>query len=98
MTYRYLDPSEPSIVGAVTEANLRAGIDDRDPAQSLGDLRAALALALRLLRIEDGRLVAGPSDTEIMMEVRRLRELADGDGPGHRGQRRRSRPGSAHTR
>jgi hypothetical protein len=78
VNYRRLDPSEPSIVGAVTEANRQAGIDDRDPVQSLGDLRAALAVTLRLLRFEDGRLVSGPSDTEIMVEVRRLRELADG--------------------
>jgi len=80
MNRHYLDPAEPSIVGAVTEANRRAGIDDRDPVQSLGDLRAALALALRLLRVEDGRLVGAPSDTDIVLEVRRLRELADGEG------------------
>lgn len=77
MDYRNLDPAEPSVVDAVTEANRRAGIDDSDPTQSLGDLRAALALHLRLLRFEGDRLVAGPSDTEIIREVLRLRDLAN---------------------
>ena len=80
MNHRNLDPAEPSVVGAVTEANRRTGIDDHDPVQSLGDLRAALALTLRLLLVEDGRIVGAPSDTDIVLEVRRLRELADGEG------------------
>ena len=60
---------DESLVGALRRRN--AGMPG-EPDQQLGDLRAALALTLRLVRRDpEGRLLV-PSDTEIMHEIRRL--------------------------
>jgi hypothetical protein len=51
---------------------VRNGAMPGDAGQQLGELRAALALTLRLVRRDpDGGLVV-PSDTEIMAEIHRL--------------------------
>ena len=80
-----------SLVGALTRVNeiaLRAHDvpPDYGPAQQLGDLRAALASHLRLVRITPGpageSFLAVPTDTEIITEVLRLRDMADNTAGG----------------
>jgi hypothetical protein len=69
-----------SLVGALNEVNKTAGLVG-DPAQQLGDFRAALALALRMVVAEpdpNGRtMLIVPTDGEILGEVRRLRKLVE---------------------
>ncbi|MFU8851618.1 hypothetical protein ACNAW0_11645 [Micromonospora sp. SL1-18] len=82
-----------SLVGALQEVNeiaQRSGLAHvagsatelaGDPEQQLGDLRAALALALDMVVVErdsaDRRVLIVPTDGEILDEVRRLRGLSD---------------------
>ncbi|MET8548936.1 hypothetical protein [Micromonospora zamorensis] len=80
-----------SLVGAFEEANKIVGVVG-NPAQQLGDFRAALALALGMVVAErnlDGAAVLTvPTDGGILSEVRRLRELSNAadvkraSGPG----------------
>lgn len=74
------DALPESLVGALNEVNKVAGLVG-DPAQQLGDFRAALTLVLRMVATErdpTGRTVLiVPTDSEILDEVRRLRELAN---------------------
>ncbi|GAB3842191.1 hypothetical protein GCM10027610_052590 [Dactylosporangium cerinum] len=55
-----------------------------DPGRELGDLRAWLAVTLRLMERSPGpaglTVVSVPSDRELVEEVRRLRRLADSFG------------------
>ncbi|MFD0782923.1 hypothetical protein ACFQZ8_03130 [Micromonospora azadirachtae] len=72
-----------SLIGALQEVNEiahRSGVAQvaaGDPAQQLGDLRAALALALEMVLVErdsaDRKVLVVPTDGEIVDEVRRLR-------------------------
>ncbi|MFG3697065.1 hypothetical protein ACGF5C_03975 [Micromonospora sp. NPDC047620] len=82
-----------SLIGALQEVNeiaQRSGLAQvagsatelaGDPEQQLGDLRAALALALDMVVVErdsaDRRVLIVPTDGEILDEVRRLRGLSD---------------------
>ena len=80
-----------SLVGALTRVNevARLAVDEPlelDPVQQLGYLRAALASHLRLVRIKHGpageSLLAVPTDTEIITEVLRLRDIAENAAGG----------------
>lgn len=84
--------TDDSLVGALSQAN--GNLKDQYPSgvvggpeTELGDLRAALALALHMVASHTdaaGRTrLSVPTDGEIVAEVRRLRRLADGaEGAG----------------
>jgi hypothetical protein len=82
---------QQSVVEACRDANERdrretgdlyAELSDCERAVlELGDLRAALAVTLKLLRWHSGpngsRVLTGPSDREVMRAIRHLQQAAD---------------------
>jgi hypothetical protein len=81
---------QKSVVEACREANerYRRDLDRWDEERSvgeravldLGDLRAALAVTLRLLREDESGMLVGPSDREVLEEIRRLQQADPGTG------------------
>jgi hypothetical protein len=81
------DAFQESLVGALQEINeIEVIIHDQvpevgDPARQLGDLRAALAITLKMIKREPGpeglTMLSLPTDGEMIREIHRLRDLAE---------------------